>query len=280
MKLSAWVSSSDLLGRKASGFGEFIFSKFIKQDVFSENDPKEALKTLKNSGVNGVELLVSSGTKNDDIQKIKKILKEVDLKIFSVHQSISKLFNISIEEVEELFGIAKDLSAGVVVLHINVIGDKIFDKDYVKSLKDLQNKYGIKIGIENSPITPLTLFKTYTWKEDEFCSVVDKAGFNITFDTTHLAQTGKDIINFYKKNKKRIVNIHLSDYKKNFLNTHFLLTYDTHLPLAAGTSPVKQFVKTLKKNRYDGIITMEINGNLSQLCKSAKLIKSIYDDRA
>ncbi len=274
MKLSAWVSITDLLPEKKSGFGEFIFDKFIKQKLFSKYNQKEVLLSLKKSGVNGIELLSTSNVSDKDIQKIQEMLTELDLSVFSVHQSISTLFNISIQEIEGLCEIAHKLKSEVVVLHINVIGNQIFKTDYVEALKDLESKYKIKIGIENSPISPLSLFKTYTWDRDKFSNLIKERGFNITFDTTHLAQTGKDIVDFYKKNKDRIVNIHLSDYKKSFLNKYLLLSNDTHLPLGKGTLPIKQFLDVLRENRYDGITTMEINGTLTELCESARFIKN------
>lgn len=274
MKLSAWVSVSDLLSKKESGFGEFIFKKFIKQSIFNRTNPQSVLQSLKEAGVNGIELLISSNTKDEDIQIIRKMLRELDIRIFSVHQSVSTLFNIRLKEVSGLFQIANELSAEVVVVHISSIGDQIFDSGYIKSLKNLENQYKIKIGIENMPINPLWLFKTYTWREKDFCSVVDKDKFHITFDTTHLAQTGKDIISFYKNNKNRIVNIHISDYKKNFLNNPLMLTKGTHLPLGKGTLPIKQFLNVLKDHRYDSVITMEINGTLTELCTSARFIKN------
>lgn len=276
MKLSAWVSVSDLLPEKKTGFDTFIFARFIKQSIFNKNNPQDILLTLKKSGVEGIELLACPNVEDKDIQKVQKILKEVDADIFSVHQSISTLFNISILEVTKLFEIANKLLAKVVVLHINVIGDRIFDEGYVENLKALEKQYNIKIAIENSPISYLTIFKTYSWREKEFSELMEKAGLNITFDTTHLAQTGKDIIDFYRHNKTRIINIHLSDYKKNFLNTHLLLANDTHLPLNKGKLPLKEFLQTLKANSYSGLITMEINGNLEDLCQSARIIKSIF----
>ncbi len=272
MKISAWVSITDLLPEKKTGFGEFIFDKFIKQKLFSKYNQKDVLLALKNSGVNGIELLSTSNVSDKDIQKVQEMLTEFDLEVFSVHQSIPTLFNISVNEVKGLFQIAHKLKASVIVLHINVIGNQIFDKDYLYVLKDLESKYDIKIAIENSPIAYWTIFKNYTWRENEFSNLMKKTGFHITFDTTHLAQTGKDIIVFYKKNKDRIINIHLSDYKKSFLNKYLLLSNDTHLPLGKGTLPIRQFLKTLKETHYDGIITMEINGNLSELCQSAELI--------
>lgn len=272
MKLSAWVSVSDLLPEKKSGFDRFIFDRFIKQTIFNKNNPQEILLTLKESGVEGIELLVCPNVEDKDIKKVQKIINGLDMNVFSVHQSISTLFNISFQEITNLFEIANKLSAKAIVLHINVIGDQIFDEGYVKDLKALEKQYNIKIGIENSPKSILSLFKSYAWKENDFSSLMAKTGFHITFDTTHLAQAGYDIIDFYIKNKGHIVNIHLSDYRKNFLNTHLLLTNDTHLPLAKGELPIREFLQTLKKDNYNGLITMEINGNLDDLSQSARII--------
>jgi sugar phosphate isomerase/epimerase len=71
-----------------------------------------------------------------------------------------------------------------------------------------------------------------------------------------------------------IVNIHLSDYKMNFLNNPLMLTYGTHLSLGKGRLPIIQFLKILKDTRYNGIITMEINATLPEILRSARIIKS------
>lgn len=278
MKLSAWVSTSDLLNKKTSGFGELFLKRFIKQNIFSKNDPKDVLTFLKKSGVNGIELLVSSNTTSEEVDAIKKILKNLNLQTFSVHQSVSKLFSIGIGEIEFLFKVASQLSAEVVVLHLSVVGNKIFDKKYVRALKELEKKYRIKIGMENSPLNPLWLLRTYSWREKEFLEILNKTKFNITLDTTHLAQIGKNIIQFYLNNKDKIVNIHLSDYRKNLLNNPFMLTKDTHLPLEEGNLPIKLFLNTLRENKYKGVITMEINGSIEKLKRSAEIISDIFDN--
>src|SRR3990170_4560019 len=82
MKLSAWVSTSDLLNKKESGFGEFIFKRFIKQSIFTKYNSRSVLLSLKKQGVNGIELLVSSNTEDKDVREIKKILKELNMQTF------------------------------------------------------------------------------------------------------------------------------------------------------------------------------------------------------
>jgi len=282
MKLSAWVAVGDLIQKKKETFFErFIIAKFIYQNIFYKKNPTDILISLKKAGVDGIELLLTSNATDKDLEKAVQMIKNLNMRIFSVHQPLSTLFNIKISEIIKFCQIAKKLEAKVLVLHINVIGNQIFDKKYIADLKELEKEYNIKIAIENSPKSILTIFNSYCWQENKFSKLIRENDLNITFDTTHLAQAatesdsiGGDIISFYKNNKNRIVNIHLSDYKKHFLNTHLLLTNHTHLPLGKGTLPIREFLQILKQTNYDGLITMEINGNLEELCKSAELIAS------
>lgn len=276
MKLSLGdVFLSDLLPDKKTVFDKFVVDPFIAHRIFKKHSFNNIFSSLKQSGVNGIELIVSSNTNMDDVQRIETILGKFNITVSSIHQPLDKLLKISIEDVGKLAEIGKKLKAEVLALHINVIGDQIFASNYIKGLKDLESKYNIKIGIENMPISPLWFFKTYTWKENEFSSLVAKTGFHITFDTTHLAQTGGDVLSFYKNNKNNIANIQLSDYRNNFLNNPLMLTYGTHLPLGKGELPIQSFLKSLKETNYNGIITMEIKGTLTEILKSARIIKSI-----
>jgi sugar phosphate isomerase/epimerase len=95
----------------------------------------------------------------------------------------------------------------------------------------------------------------------------------MTLDTTHLGQAGGDIVKFFKKNKGKIVNIHLGDYKHHPLNTTLRPFRYKHLPLGHGQLPIQEFLETLRKEKYQGLITMEIHTNLEGMCQSAKLIQ-------
>ena len=96
--------------------------------------------------------------------------------------------------------------------------------------------------------------------------------FFVTFDTTHMAHSGGDIVTFFKHNKDRIVNIHLSDYKSNMLNSSLRPLRFKHLPLGEGELPIEEFIKLLRKENYKGLLTMEINTDLAGMCESARII--------
>lgn len=277
MILSASVRQSRLLPETKTGFDKYVLERFSNHNkyVFALNKPEEVFRAWKEAGVEGVEFIVASNPTEAKIKKAQRIFKENDVTVLSIHQFLTALFKISLPEIIGLFDVAKIFSAKIIVLHLEAIGNKIFDREFVSILKKLEQKYGITIGIENSPKHPFTFHKPYAWKEREFSSVVSTNELHITLDTTHLAQTGRDIIAFYKQNKNHIVNIHLSDFKKTFVGNRLLLTKGQHLPLGKGDLAIKEFLQTLKDTNYKGLITMEIDSTLEGLCQSARLIKSI-----
>jgi len=276
MKISLYVSSSDLILEEETLTEKLnrIIDNDEKHNLFRTKDANHVLKSLKKAGVNSLELLATKSLTDSNIKKIKQLARKCKLNIASIHQSVDNFNYISLVQIEKLCKIAKKFSTSVVVLHSDALGDNLFDKKFISELKKLQKKYNLKFGIENMPKSPFSLLKTYTYNPEEFSLLINKAGLFITLDTTHLGQVQADICKFYEKNKKKIVNVHLSNYKESFLNRLLLLANDTHLPLMKGELPILKFLKLLKKEKYKGLITMEINAGLGKLCKSAEIIKN------
>jgi len=271
MKISAIFFLTDILPHKRK-----LYHKIVKNKIFEGFSIKEAFARLRKTGVEGVELLLPSFAKivDDDIIEVKNVLTENQMQILSVHQVIRFFTKTHIDEIKRLFHIAKTLEAKIVVLHMSSIGKQVFDKEYVEAIHDLQNKYGIKAGFENRERVVGGLSKKHGWHGDTFSELMKKNDFYITFDTTHLAQTGGDIVKFFNKNKDRIINIHLSDYRHHFLNTTLRPMRYKHLPLGKGDLPIEKFLKQVKNANYQGLITMEIHTDLQGICESAQIISA------
>ena len=229
---------------------------------------------LKEAKIGGIELVASSIVLKRDIEKAKEILLENNLSVFSVHQPVLKLYGISLAGIEALLALAAAFSAKVVVLHLFAIGKRLYDPEFVKILKSLEEKYNVKIGLENGIKDIFTGFKTYCYEEREIAEITSLTGLGLTFDTTHLAHAGGDIISFYRKNKEKIINIHLSDYKNVFFNRFF--PSGLHLPLGEGELPLEEFLKILKEDNYNGILTLEINSGLKGIKKSVQFLQSQF----
>jgi 2-keto-myo-inositol isomerase len=274
MKISLYTRISDLIPTKetfADHINNFLFND-PKRKMFKKHSFDSIFTSLKKSGVEGLELIALADLPEEKIQIVKNIVQKYGLKIFSIHQSNDTFLDIDLKEIERLCKIANAFSANIIVLHINAFKKDLFNDPFINELKNLQGKYKVKFGIENVAKTPFTLDKEM-YKTQEFSQTLKKLGLNITLDTTHVGQAGDNILEFYKQNKEKIINIHISDYKNDWLNRVLYLANGTHLPLEQGELPIKEFLALLKKENYQGLITMEINADLRTLCQNAGMIK-------
>ena len=276
MKISAWVTVSDLVPSKQTRLEKVIdiIMTVERKRMYQSQTPEKTFSQLKKAGVTGVELLIPILTTDKEVLLAKKVLEKCNMPVFSIHQSLTSFSSIAFAEIERLCKIANIFGAKVVVLHSGALNTKLFKEEVIKKLHDLQKKYVITFGIENMPKTPFNIRKKFCWKAKPFSNIISKNNLHITLDTTHLAQVGEDVCEFYKENKDKIVNIHLSNYRKHWKNKKLMLQSKTHLPLTEGELPLQKFFELLKKERYQGIITMEINSNLAGLCRSAQIIKN------
>jgi sugar phosphate isomerase/epimerase len=275
MKISLYTRISDLIPVGES-FGDKINDLLFrdpKRKMFKKYPIDHIFSELKKSGVDGLEIIALTNLSKETVQLVKGLIQKNNLKVHSIHQTTDAFLRITLSEIERLCKIANDFSAKTIVLHINAFKENMSSKIFADNLKSLQKKHQVEFAVENVFRTPFTM-DPKTYKTNDFSQTVKKMELNMTFDTTHTGQTGENICKFYEINKERIINIHLSDYKKDWQNKIFSLTKGTHLPLGQGELPIIDFLKLLKKENYQGVITMEINGDLETLCQNARLIKS------
>jgi len=265
MKISVWIFATDLLQSKKT-----LIERLVrKASLFKNTKQEEVFARLKSSGVDGIELLIPANFSAADFQYLKKIFDENGIIVNSIHQPLRWITKTNFKEVEMLFSVANKFRARVIVLHLYNAKEQIFNSHYLNKLRELEKDYDIKISFENTQKSAQIFNKKRFWEGKTFAKIIRVSGFLITFDITHLANAGGDIIAFFKQNKEQIINIHLSDYKTKWSKRGL------HLPLGKGSLPIKEFLNVLKENNYDGLITLEIKGNLEDLCDSARFIKQV-----
>jgi sugar phosphate isomerase/epimerase len=271
MKTSVSLFLSDILPYRRK-----MFHKIVKNDIFHDMTTDEGLQKLKKSGLDGIEICLSQyyETTEQDIKDVTKLLNKHKLPVLSVHQTLRFFSTTRIPEITRLFEIADKLSAKLIVLHMNSAQDQIFDPIYIDALHKLEDSFEIKVTFENMERHIGSLFYEHRWHEVKFSELVYKTDFHITLDTVHLAHSGGDIIEFFKKHKDRIINIHLSDYRHHVFNSNIRPLRYKHMPLGEGQLPIKEFLEVLHKENYDGLVTMEIHGALKDICDGAKIINA------
>lgn len=269
MKTSISLFLSDILPHKKK-----IYHKVVTNNIFKNYTAADAFSHMKKIGIDGFELLLPqySTTTDDDIFEIKKLTQKYRFPVLSVHQSLRFFTATKVKEIARLCEIANVLSAKIIVLHINSARKQIFDDTYIHAIHQLEEIHNVRVTFENMERYIKTYFQPYIWHADKFSKLIKKADFNITFDIVHLAHSGGDILHFFENNKDRILNVHISDYKKHLLNSSLRPMRFKHMPLGDGELPIQTFISVLKKEKYQGLLTLELHADMQGVEQSIAVI--------
>jgi len=247
--------------------------------VFSRIE--HSFKKAKEARVDGVEIIMGFKSRWN-FDAIVTLSQKYSLPITTVHQPYWSGLGIFYDETF-VAQVAK-YSIKDIVFHplcfTSIFSEKM--KNYFKYLSYLQQKYKIKVLLENMTYnkTKLSLDHWVTHKDTSslynIFTIAKKYNFNMTYDTSHtkLIHPQKDII--FEKLFSRIGNIHLSSFHNS----------REHLPLTLGEFDTNKFVRYLIKKNYKGKITFEIfypkifplfQYNYEEIAKSVDMIKSLSD---
>lgn len=255
MKLSISLPAIYLLQKKS-----LMLWYLAKHAKVRAQKPQEVLREIAASPITGIELVVDKKTTLKDVRKIKRMVEKVKLHIYSIHQPYLNILKLTNTEIESLMQFANAAGAKVVVIHAHSIGRTIFSQKRMHALRQLQKAYGVSLALENSQkVLPI---RKYWWHEDVFSKAFLPTPLTMTFDVAHMGGAGGNIVDFFKKHSHRITNIQLSDYGKNY-----------HMALGAGSLPIKKLLKTIRREKYTGLITFEVNDSVETICQNAELLQ-------
>jgi len=268
MKLSISVNSWDFLPQKVNLIEKLLMGIPKKRKNIIVN----LSNMVEKKQIDGIELIISVKNSQQDIKKLYELFNQYYIPILSVHQAVLQILKIDIPSIEFLFETAKTLNAKVIVVHLYAIRKLLEKPEKIEYLRKLERDYQIQIGLENSSRDiGVGLFsgiaKKFAWDGQEFTKTITNLGMKVTFDTTHFGLSEWGINRFFLENKDRIINIHLSDYKDNLLGSHLLL--------GKGVLPMKDFLRTIKLNKYKGLVTLEINADFPELIGNINYVKDV-----
>ncbi|OPY70651.1 MAG: endonuclease 4 [Syntrophorhabdus sp. PtaU1.Bin050] len=212
----------------------------------------------KEAGFDGCELVIDR--RFNDSRQIDVILGCLDiLPVYSIHAPFMKIHAWGNETYSLMRSveIAKLLGTELVGFHPpNWFSMEIGFLRWFRKVQDFQERLGgegVVVAIENMPrVGKRLMLASYVLNDyEDLIEFGVKRNLFFTFDTTHLATFGDDIVmaflSFLKT--RRLKNIHLSDYSD----------YRSHLFPGNGELPVVKLLNTAARLGYDGMVTLEVS---------------------
>lgn len=237
----------------------------------------ELFSTSKDMDVDGVEVMI--GVKSRlNLRMLEKLSQKYHVPVLSIHAPPWMWMGYVYDE--ETVKVASHLNAkyNAHPIFMQTIHSNASKKLYAWLMK-MKSKYRVEILIENMPDKFKKPILEKFLRTDPSCydlaklhNVYKTYGFGMTLDISHLEKPDPRDFSGYDGVEKYIQNIHLSD---------FTMT-EQHLQIGEGILKTKEYIDHLKKIKYEGIITLELNDKLFSdkkeyikgVAQSVKIIKN------
>ena len=234
------------------GFMNLMSTKNILDDI------EFAIKNDFNVFGIGLDWEQNWNLKPKVLEEMKKLSKENSIEL-NVHTAYflptsaihPKIRETVIKIIKSAIVIANKVNSHYITVHPGFKEALIKEKNYdalIKTLTELVKfgkKFDVKIGLENHAIPHSPCFYV-----DDLLKVVNFVeGLNITLDIGHINLTGIPMLEYYRKVKDFVIEVHVHDNDG---------TSDQHKCIGEGNIDFRPIFKEFKKNNYNGPFTLEI----------------------
>jgi sugar phosphate isomerase/epimerase len=237
---------------------------------------RQVFAWAREAGFDGVELLVDARRETRDAQNVRRCMAESGLPVPVLHmpfhsQRTPEWGRDSVERVRATARLAKEVGAGLVVLHLPLWPERRFARWLLEQLPQEEEEFGLSLAVENLPATRWLLpgLRVRRWPflfreqrqpgalsrfllamtrpERRFNTAEELARFgHVVFDTCHWAAHG-DVFAAWEVLKGSVVHIHLANAVGS---AEHRLPWD-------GEADLHRFLAKVRADGYAGHITGE-----------------------
>lgn len=229
-------------------------------------------------GYDGIELMVSPNKLTQNLDYMKKLVDDTGVPITSVHAPTLLLCKFvwgtdPQGKLEKSVEFADQVGATSVVVHPPFKNNHYADH-FIDVANKLSRDSGVDVAIEN--MFPWVVkgneIQMYGPSWEETC---EKADY-LTFDFSHAALSGMDVMAFFNKYYYKVRVIHFTDGSKRTKMKGDSIK-DEHMLPGEGEMPLREVYSLLKEKNWKGDTVLEINTrkNRTVVDKIPALQKSI-----
>jgi len=199
----------------------------------------------------------------DDPMEMRKMMQKAGIKApcLSAHSNLLNT-EYGVDYLRKAIRFAYILGAPIVNTSEGPKPEWMSDCDAFKLMKfnidtlvKTAENYGLVLTIEPHGV--------YTTDPEGLCAILDlnkSRHFGCNFDTGNVTCAGRDAVKMLEKVIRRVVHVHLKDVKR-------MKTPDGHdtgtpagCPIGQGEVDIEGCIRVLKKNRYKGVLSIEVSG--------------------
>ncbi|GMA64576.1 sugar phosphate isomerase/epimerase [Alicyclobacillus fastidiosus] len=244
------------------------------KDLFylTNGSDEEAIADIAATGYQGVELFDGNLVRYaDNPNQFVELLDKYHQNLIAVYSGINFIYKDALEDEMWRIEQAAKLGQRFGALHFVVGGGAIRasgvrEEDYVAVAKGLDRVAEV---VSHYGLTPSyhPHLGTIGQSPEQIDRIFEHTQINFCPDTAHLVAGGADLLDITAKYMDRVRYVHLKDLH----NGEFL-------PLGKGDLPFDELAQMLRRNGYDGWITVELDYYSGHPKDAARISKSFLDE--
>ncbi|MED4600531.1 sugar phosphate isomerase/epimerase [Paenibacillus validus] len=233
---------------------------------------EQAIQDIAAAGYKGIELFDGNLMQYADRpEAFTDLLKRYDLTLIGVYTGANFIYkdiqDDEFHKIEKVAEFASQCGAQHLVIGGGAIrAAGILDSDYTELAQSLDRAAAIAVKYNLIPSYHPHL-GTIVQGPDQLDRIMELTSINLCPDTAHIEAGGGDPVATVKKYMDRILYIHFKDYANG-----------AFLPLGEGHQNFAEMVTALRKNNYNGWITVELDSYEDPL-KGAQISKKFIQDQ-
>jgi len=238
----------------------------------------------RETGYDGLELALGPGPIPQDGSALRQLSQEYGLPIFSMHPPMVPLPGRSHHRLlPQMMRLAHELGCPLVVIHAPKARSlsEGLGAEYAAAVEACVEGWkegSPRLCLENQAVFRAEDRSYALCRPQNLCRFADRLDVLITLDTAHAASFPYELGEAYEALAERLVNVHLSDFREGlsippWFNLHSYFKH--HQIPGEGDLPLMPFLKRLKGDVYDGIITVEVSPFSLQAWRPAKVRENL-----
>jgi len=222
---------------------------------FFRHPLREAFRTIAEAGYQGVEVMVTADPATQDGRTIRKLGAEYGLSIDAIHAPFLLLTRRvwgtdPVAKIYRAAQVAEQAEIPLVVVHPPYRWQVRYRRWVDQSLAEYSARSGITIAVENMFPLKLRGDRGLRFHSSQEFDDLDRFP-HLVLDTSHLAVSGIDVLDAYRRYRTKVVHFHLSNNAGK--------GWDSHLPVDRGVLPLDRLLDEIVDKGYGGTISLELD---------------------
>lgn len=219
------------------------------------------------AGLDGVELVLGPEVALCGAAHVRRLIQEFRLPVLSVHPPILPYpgMHDTRRILPRLMALAEQVECDLVVLHTPKATSTTDGQwtTFLEALQAARSNPRVRVAVENAGIFAPTDESYLLHDARRLSEFATRYDLPVTLDTSHAGTSSQhELLDALALLEGRVVNVHFSDLARRRVVPDWQPLYSLflhHQLPGAGVLPLAQFVRTLLRNGYAGILTFEVS---------------------